>query len=298
MMLALQQLSPWLPAELPGWWPELSTFTSMDWLGLLALAVLWTNMLLVAAAAALEARRLLERRARLARGLIRARVTRGDGPDGALAQHVVAQVGRTRGDGLIHFHDRGVSVEVFGGELEVLEARPGCGAPGERARVDASGTVADVWPAAGAVERAGVCPGPDAFAAAEGPARKARGWARALTTTLREGDEVWLLASRVDGSSGATYTAPHDGPLFISGVDPTPWLTRHALFAAGFAALSVLLTLICSAVALWPPIYGTVSTIGAFSGIVLWLSFLPLGTAVRDAVREPGRAFVRGVWRR
>src|SRR4051794_29993716 len=86
-------------------------------MGVLALAILWINTLLVAAAAAQEIGRLRQRQAELGAGLRRGRVLRGDGPDGVLAVHRVDQLGRAGGDAEIHFSDRRAEGEVFGGRV-------------------------------------------------------------------------------------------------------------------------------------------------------------------------------------
>ena len=62
-------------------------------------------------------------------------------------------------------------------------------------------------------------------------------------------------------------------------------------FLVGSAGITVL--------ALWPPVFGRVSTLGGALGLVYFLGFLlPGGVLVRDAVRPASVAFVRGRWTR
>ena len=50
--------------------------------------------------------------------------------------------------------------------------------------------------------------------------------------------------------------------------------------------------------ALWPPVFGLVSTLGGALCLAFFLIVQPAGTALRDAVRVPSRAIVRGQWKR
>jgi hypothetical protein len=54
----------------------------------------------------------------------------------------------------------------------------------------------------------------------------------------------------------------------------------------------------CTAVALTPPAFGTISKIGAALCLAFFLLVQPAGTAVREAVRAPSRALLRGRWSR
>ncbi len=283
--------SPWLPESLPPWWPTLSELSGSHWLGLLGLAVLWTNMLLIAAAALIAAREQWRSRAASSR-LLRAVVIAGEGPGGALASHRVEQVGRTNGDGVIYFHDRRCEGALHGGRVQLEDGRAVTILPLEGVQR------LDFWPDPAAVARAAACPDSRSFASAEESARKARGFPRALEVSVAVGDTVWLSGHVEDHDEGHWHLAVSGGVVFISAFQPSRWVAPRVALALGFAALCVLLTLACSVLALWPPVFGTVSAIGALGGAALWLGFMPLGTAVRDMLRPPSTAFVRGVWRR
>lgn len=279
--------NPWWPESLPGWWPDFTALTGSHWLGLLGLAVLWTNMLLIAAAAVMAARDVWRSRA-ASSPLLRGVVVDGRGPGGALATHRVHQVGRSNGDGLIHFHDRAFEGALHGGRVRLDDGRVvTIATPGEAAAVE-------FWPDPAAVARAAACPDAGVFETAEAAARKARGWSRLVEVTLAPGDAVWLSGHVAAEREDAWRMAP----ALLTAFQPSRWVAPRVAIALAFAGLSVLLTLVCSVLALWPPVFGTVSAIGALGGAALWLGFMPLGTAVRDLLRPPSITFVRGVWRR
>jgi hypothetical protein len=239
-------------------------------MGVLALAILWVNTLLVSADVARQARALLRRRGamRPARG----RVTRG-----ALAVRRVEQVGRAgSAEGTILFHDRGASGEVLGGTLE----QEG----GEEIEVEASPS-AEVWLTAAELERAAACASAEAFDDAYASARKARGFSRTVTATVGAGQEVFV----VRGEGGA---------LLVATMDPRGLLARKAALAAAFIAGALVLAAGCTAVALWPPVFGTVSTLGGALCLGFFLLVQPAGTALRDAVLVPSLAPLRGRWTR
>ena len=50
--------------------------------------------------------------------------------------------------------------------------------------------------------------------------------------------------------------------------------------------------------ALYPPLFGTVSTIGGVAGLVYFLTIQAVGVAVREITVAPPRAALRGCWLR
>lgn len=233
-----------------------------------ALAVFWLNTLLVAAAGLVEARTLLAAWGRRGR---RGRVLHGAGPEGQLAIHRVRQVGRSRGDGAIWFHDRAFEATVFGGEVAVGEERQALAAGGS------------VWvPRARQVAAAG-CPDGQAFAAASPRASKAAGWERAVEVALGPGDAVWL-------SEGP-------GGLLVAGEDPARWRRRVVASTAALVVGVPAAAAACTALCLWPPVFGTVSQIGALAALVAFNLFQLLGRLHHEAIQPPGLLALRGVWR-
>jgi hypothetical protein len=250
-------------------------------MGLLALAILWVNVLLIAAAAAKQLAALLALRAALAKaGVVRGRVVRGDGPGGALAAHRVAQVGRAAGDGgVIVFHDHEAAGEVFGGAIST--------AGGEEIAIPPVPPIppaeAEVWLDAGTIARAGACGSAAAFDGAYASARKAQGFERTVIATVGQGAEVFVSAR---------------GAPRVATMDPRALLARKAALAAAFIVAELLASAACTAIALWPPRFGLVSTAGGALCLVLFLVAQPAGVWLRDAVLVPSRAFVRGRWSR
>lgn len=245
-----------------------------DLLGLLALAALWVNTLLIVGHAGLELGELRRRKTRL-RGLRHGRVSEG----APLAEARTVQVGRSRGDEQVHFHDRSFASECFGGTVqtaaEALQLPP----------VDPSGAI-EVWPDPRRMHEAGLCPSAEAFESVYASACKARGAERVIRHALAVGDEVWVVPA--DG----------DEPLWISGLDPTPWLARQQALLVLFMVGSLATLGLCTALVLWPPVYETVSTLGGALSLAFFLLVQPLGATVSERVRPLHRAALRGRWLR
>ena len=273
---------------------------SKELMGPLALAILWVTTLLVAAAAWKEITALLAWRRRLVAldgdegaGLVRARVTQGAGPGGALAVQRVEQVGRaaTQDDGgrrVILFSDRSAVGEVFGGTA----ARDGSGAV-ITVEADAS---AEVWIPAAELAARGACASDEVFDRAYTDAKKARGFARAVEGAAT--GEVFLFGQLRPMGKGLALAPAKPGGLLVATFDPRPWVARKLALAALFLAGELALAAACTAVALWPPHFGLVSTLGGAACLLFFLLVQPAGTALRDAMRLPSRAWLRGRWRR
>lgn len=254
-----------------------------EWLGVLALGILWVNTLLIAAAA-------MKRRARIGAvlaGLVAARrdgaliagvVEEGRGPGGALATRRVEQIGRamtTRGPDRILFTDRRARSEVHGGVVRTDG--------GERVEVPARpGEDAEVW-IAGEVAP----PRSGDFEAAWSRASTNKGLASTLELAVSEGARVWVERA-----------APGGDPIRVATIDPIATCERKRSMLLGFAAAAVLGCAIVSAIALWPPAFGAVSTIGGVLCVAYFLAIQPLGTAARDAARLPPEGLVGGIWQR
>lgn len=259
---------------------------SAELMGVLALCVLWVNTLLIAADAlkrhAVLGERLRALRASRGRGtLITASIVRGEGPEGVFATSDVEQLGRAltvRGPQRIAFTDRAARPILHGGVVRA----------GDREVVVAARESAEVW--CGKVTSRG---GSDAFDAAWPAASTFRGFTTTLARRLRPGDDVWveLEGQGGDGEGGARVR-------LVACEDPERVVVRarrplRALVvgALGGAALVTLL-------ALWPPVFGTVSTLGGFAALVFFLAIQPLGTAARDLALLPDRRPMGGLWQR
>jgi hypothetical protein len=271
---------------------------SKDLMGVFALAILWVSTLLIAAAAWKEIAALSVWRRRLVlldgdsgAGLVQARVTRGAGPGGALAVQRIEQIGRaaTHDDGgrrVIHFQDRSAVGEVFGGTA----TREGTGA---EILVDADAG-AEVWLLATALAANAACASDEAFDRAFADAKKARGFTRAVEGAAT--DEVFLFGQLRPMGKGLALAPAKPGGLLVATFDPRPWLDRKIALAALFIVGELVIAAACSAVALWPPRFGLVSTLGGAACLGFFLVVQPAGTALRGALRLPSRAWLRGRW--
>ncbi|UJR80072.1 hypothetical protein [Sandaracinus amylolyticus] len=253
-----------------------------EWLGVLALGILWVNTLLIAAAAwqqrsalgALRATMIAGRRdGTLASGV----VAEGRGPDGAIAVRHVEQMGRAltiSGPDRILFTERGVDEEIFGGVV----------------RTDA-GEMLDVAPARG--ESVEIWLRADAPAA-----RNESDFERAWSCASTNKGCVSTLEQRVEHGARVWVHRGADGVMRLATLDPVAECTRKRALLAGFAVLTVLSCAVVSLIACWPPVLGTISTLGGVLGVAYFLAIQPIGTAVRDAARIPPERLVTGVWQR
>jgi hypothetical protein len=252
-----------------------------EWLGVLALAILWINTLLIAAAALQQRAALGALRTRLAEAersgaLIKGVVEEGRGPEGAFAVRRIEQTGRAMtvpGPDRILFTDREASAELFGG---VVRGDDGCAHEiGARA-----GEGLEVWVEDGAPARR---IGSDFEAA----------WSRAST---HKG-----FSSRIEQvvGRGARVVVHRDGDrLRIAALDPLAFVDRKRRLLAGFAAASILGCAVTTVLACWPPAFGAVSTLGGVLAIAFFLGIQPIGTIVRDAAKLPPERCVGGIWER
>lgn len=245
-----------------------------EWMGVLALGILWVNTLLVCGAALQRFGALLALSKRIA-----STVRRGVS-SGAVASVTVEQIGRYGAGALrnIVWHDRAYSSEIRGGQVSVGE--------GESIELPST-TRAMVWVDASAQRAAAGMKSEAAFDEAYVSARKAKGFARRVTTTVADGSEVFVAKATDD-----------DGERWlVSTFDPNAWCRARALvIALGFVPAVLAIAAGITVVALWPPAFGTVSIVGASIGVLYFLLVLPAGTAIRDWARLPHERILRGTW--
>jgi hypothetical protein len=232
-----------------------------------ALGLFWLNTLLIAAAGWGEAAALLRRWGRRARSGV---VVEGTGPAGQIAIHRVRQVGRSNGEPAIWFHDRAYEEEVPGGVVALGE---------ERVAVAAG----SVWVRRARQEAAARCPDAQAFAQAHARATRAAGWGRAVEVALAAGDVVWLS----EGPDGYLIAEEH----------PRRWRRKVVALTAALVLGLLALASGCTALCVWPPVFGTVSKLGAFAALVVFNLFQLFGKLHHEAIQPPSRQALRGVWR-
>lgn len=254
-------------------------------MGALALALFWIHVGLIAGAAIADLRGLGRLGRRLRAGFW-AEVRSARGPQGQLARHGVAQLGRLArraGPREILFHDRVHHGEVFGGVLATPE--------GELELVPVAGGEAEIWPDLAARAERAASVEAERFTSAASAAGKAKGFEREVVTPIGVGDRVWVVG-RVE--AGRVHPDP---TLILACSDPQPWLARSRALVVGFVILDLGVAGLCTALALWPPAFELVSMLGAAGALGWFLAVQPLGVAVHDAIRTPDRAFLRGSWR-
>ena len=243
-------------------------------MGLFALGVLWLNTLLIAAAALLHRRelgqhlrRLVE--ARRAGRLAEAEVGAGSGPDGAFVTRTVRQRGRavtTGGPDRILLTEVSVELACHGGELRI---------DGTPRRIEAGRW--DVWLAPSAT---GTRTRSD-FDACFAEASTHKGLATALVQRVGAGARVYWL----------------EGEL-LSAIDPVATLETRRAGLLAFAAVAILLAGGVTALALVPPVFGTVSTIGGALALLFFVLVQPAGVRVRNWAQRPSAQPLVELWQR
>jgi hypothetical protein len=245
-----------------------------------ALAVFWVHVLLIAAAAALDLRELLRLRAGMRRGLWAGTVRRGDGAGGVFARNVVAKVGRGKGDGRIHFSDSAHRSEVFGGLVELDAKQAGL--------VECAAVEAPVWPDLDRRAASARASSDEDLAKVEAQARRAKGFEREIVGALAVGDRVWIAGRLHEGRIGEV--------LVVSAIDPRRWLARRCWLIVAFIVADLGVAAGCTLAAVWPPMFGIVSMLGAGAALGFFLGAQPIGVTLKEAVRTPDRAYLRGSW--
>jgi hypothetical protein len=260
-------------------------------MGALALGVLWvgTALVLLASASSLGRWLRLWRMVRPPRastggvGLIAVRVRDGSGP---FARHTVIQTGRWAAVGedeprAILFHDRAYRSELFGGSVEALD--------GGRIIEIAAGD-AEVWAPGQPQQIDPDLPFEQAFARS----KHVRGFPREVRTEIGAGSTSWIWGEMRSEGERWLLRPPKGEGLIVSTVDPRALiagklrvglLVMLAIFAVGVAA---------TALAVWPPAFGGRSIAGAVLCLAFFLTMQPIGTWLRDYLRSPASAIVRG----
>lgn len=195
-------------------------------------------------------------------------------------EHRIEQVGRSKGDNTIHFHDRHYGVGGTGGTLIT---------DGEQAPV-VLGKVTGVWLDEKRLRAAASAPNASWDHAYE-RARKPKGYARCFEAPVPDGSRVWALGELARGR-----LEPLEGQLEIATIDPVAWCQRKRRIVLSAVAVQILILVVLCTAVLWPPRFGTVSTIAAAISLVYFLAVQQLGKTIRDLVRRPPTAIVRGSW--
>ena len=245
-------------------------------MGSALLCIAWVTALMVMLDAFIDVRAMLARlsgwKTSLVQGVVKA-------PE--LATHEVEQRIKqldSETPGLLFFdrkhvsHVTGGAVEVNGETLEVVGVKG-----------------AEFWPALEAQQAAAACDSTATFDALQKAAQGPGGGLRTVRTVLRSGQTVWLDGKK----NGASFETS-----LVSGADPRVWARSRLLMSLGVMLLSLVWTVVGTALAFWAPGFGLVSIIGAVVLLAHFLLMTPLAMGVREKVRSPQTAFVRGSWKR
>lgn len=221
--------------------------------------------------------------------------------EGPLALCEIEQTGRvgssdTETKRSISFHDRRYVGRAPGGTLDV---------EGRSVRV-AEASSADVWVEASELATRGAMTSPAELDAAYPDAKRGRGFHRTVSVSLERGRRVWAFGSldvspdspdRALPTLGTLGPSKATGTLLVATFEPLSFTraARAKLFGFAFTLLAAAAGV--TALALVPPTFGPLSTVGAALGLALFLLAQPAGVSVKEAVRDPGKQPLRGAWR-
>lgn len=245
-------------------------------MGLAALGLAWITAVMIALDALIDARAMWKRLGEWKTTLLQGTVVANE-----LAVHEVEQrVKQLDGDepGLVFFDRKHVST-VTGGlvsigteQLEVTGAR----AP-------------EVWIDSDTRAAAAGCSSQAAFDGMNTSAQAAGGGLRTVRTSIKSGAQVWISGAKQGSKVEATL---------VANFDPRGWAKSRLARIAGMITLNFAWVAGGTVVALWPPVFGVVSTLGAMVLIGHFLGMTALAMTFREKSRTPAVAFLRGTWRR
>jgi hypothetical protein len=266
--------------------------------GVFCLVALWCAALLVAGAALQDLRELLASHARLralgegelGEGFLVGEIVEGAGPDGALATHAIVQRGRALdGDApAIAFRDVSYESRVHGGVVRAGDTR---------IVLDAGAARAAVWRDRRARQAAAASANGPAFSEVFTMACTARGHTRRVTTAITVGARVFVAGEVARRGDELVMRAAAGGELVVAEGNPRSVVARQLAAVAFFVAGELLVCAACTALALWPPVFGCVSTVGAAACLAFFLGVTPLGVWLRERCLPPSRAPLHGEWK-
>ena len=265
---------------------------SREIMGLVALAVLWVNVLVIVAAAGQRVRGVWAWRRRFVRArrqgqLVVGRVTQGSGPDGTFAVRRVRRVGRARTDTrrrIIRLSEHSSVTELLGGVVQLDNGQDLSVQPTADAEIWLGDSELDFRAPSEAA----------AFDRAYQAASTFKGLRMDSEHAVRTGDRVWIDFS--GHPHRQTPEAPAAARWVVATVSPLGWCARRLLMGLGFTLFSVGAALAITRLAIWDPLFGPISTIGGLLGLVYFLGLQPLGVAFRNATCTPGQQLATGVW--
>lgn len=245
-------------------------------MGSALLGLSWLTATLVALDAAIDVRALLKLLSKWKGSLWQGEA------HGELASHAVEQRVRLR-DGAqraLLFFDRGYTSAVAGGPVQL---------PGGQVLEVVGAPNAQVWVDAAERSQAAACASAAQFDALAATASAGTGGLRVVRTGVRAGQRVWLGGTR----AGARLTVD-----LVATFDPRRFVRARLLATFGLIAVDLAWVALGTTLALWPPVFGAVSTLGAAVLLGHFLGMTPLAMASRERSRTPDVAVLRGGWER
>jgi len=247
-----------------------------QWMGLALLGIAWVTAFMIALDALIDAKAMW---ARL--GAWKASLFEGTVVVNELAVHEVEQRVKqldATTPGLVFF-DRSHVSKVLGGAVTVgADTLEVTGAAG-----------AEVWFDEATRTASGACPSTAEFDRLDRLAQGAGGGIRTVKNTLRAGQKVWLVGARNGGAFEASV---------VSNFDPRPWAKGRIAAIGALVLVNFAWVATGTVLALWPPVFGHVSVLGAIVLIGHFLGMTPIAMAAREKSRTPAVAFLRGQWKR
>lgn len=152
-----------------------------------------------------------------------------------------------------------------------------------------SGTGAEVWFDAATRAANASCKTTAQFDALVQRSLGAGGGTRIVKSSTRAGQNVWIAGKQ----EGEVFVA-----TLVSAFDPRTFARSRAWASLGVVFASTLWCIAGTVLAFWPPVFGTVSIVGAVVLIAHFLGMTPLAMGAREKSRLPSVAYVRGLWRR
>jgi hypothetical protein len=259
---------------------------SFEFMGVLALWVLWVNTLLIAGAALIDLRRLGSgvRGVRVLRGRIEAASSEGS----PFAQLSVSRTGRIA-DGptlSIQFGAQKPESSLHGGTVRV----------GETAMLVRE-VPCRVWLDPEIIAHKLAHFTEAELPEAEEAARKRRGLQRTTDLPLEVGDDVYLAGRFEQTESGLVASASDNAPLLVSTIDPRAFIARQTAKTVSFLVAMVLVLALITGLASSEPLFGPLSKLGGVLGLAYFLLVLPAATWLRERTAAPDRRSYFGYWK-
>lgn len=270
-------------------------------MGVLALAIVWVNTLLIAASAFKDIASLLHRMASLVPwkagrkgpALIYGRIEKGQGTGESIASQRIEQIGRSSADPnkkTIIFSDRSFTSTIFGGVFvpDKDAERP--------IQIGPLESGAQVWLPKSQLEQKAACPSAEHFDHAYEEARKAKGHLRTVEARIFAGQHVWIAGEMEAHENTLKLRPSKTYGLLISKLHPRRELRRRIALSLLTIILIFAAASGATALALSKPYFGTWSTVGGGLCLLYFLLVQPAGTALRNHIRLPHLAYLRGNW--